>query len=265
MSRRDFVRGQVTDVSAPLALGALNNRWSYAAASDFSNDVDVLNYALTLEYLESAFYKQGNAANLLSGTEATYLQKIGSDEDYHVTALTATIKKLGGTPVAAPGVDFGSSFDSRTNFLTTSFTFENEGVGAYLGAAGYIKDKAILQAAAGIFGVEARHAAVVANLLGKPADGGVFMGGGFEKPIDKASVLAAVKPFITQMTGTMPTGGVNTGGGSTAGTEDKKLFGAGGVALLGAGTAAYLATRRRDSAAVPAAAGSSEAGTPSEN
>ena len=80
--------------------------------------------------------KQGNSAGLLSGMEQTYLEKIGSDEAYHVAALTDTIKKLGGTPVAAPGVDFGSSFDSRKNYLTTSHTFENVGVGAYLGAAG---------------------------------------------------------------------------------------------------------------------------------
>ncbi len=94
MSRRDFVRGQVTDVSAPLALGALNNRWAWAAAGDFTSDVDVLNYALTLEYLESAFYQKGNAAGLLSGDEKTYLEKIGSDEAFHVTAITATINGI---------------------------------------------------------------------------------------------------------------------------------------------------------------------------
>ena len=156
---KDLVHGELSHVSAPLALQALNTRWALAAPDDFSSDIDVLNYALTLEYLEAAFYKQGNSAGLLSGMERTYLEKIGSDEAYHVAALTDTIKKLGGTPVAAPGVDFGSPFDSRKNYLTTSHTFENVGVGAYLGAAGYISDKTILQAAAGIFGVEARHAA----------------------------------------------------------------------------------------------------------
>ncbi len=86
----------------------------------------------------------------------------------------------------------------------------------------------MLQAAAGIFGVEARHAAVVGNLLGLPAEGGVYMGA-FEKPIDKATVLKDVTPFLAQMGPMPPGGGVNTGGGSTAGTEDKKLFGAGGI------------------------------------
>ena len=73
--------------------------------------------------------------------------------------------------------------------------FENKGVGAYLGAAGYIKNKAILQAAAGIFGVEARHAAIVGNLLDLHPEGGVYMGA-FETGITKAKVLAAVAPFI---------------------------------------------------------------------
>ncbi len=243
MSRSDFVRGQMTDLSAPQALSALNNRWALAAPGDFTSDVDVLNYALTLEYLESAFYQQGQAAGLLSGTEKAYLDKIAADEAYHVTAITATIKQLGGTPVAAPGVDFGGAFDSRNSYLTTSHTFENVGVGAYLGAAGYIKSKAVLQAAAGIFGVEARHAAVVGNLLGLKAEGGVYMGP-FEAPVKPATVLAGVAPFIVQMS-TTPTGAADTGGGSAARDSNTGLITVGGAALLaGAGAAVYAAKHR---------------------
>ncbi len=243
MSRSDFVRGQLTDLSAPQALSALNNRWALAAPGDFTSDVDVLNYALTLEYLESAFYQQGQAAGLLSGIERDYLDKIAADEAYHVTAITATIKQLGGTPVAAPAVNFGGAFDSRNSYLTTSHTFENVGVGAYLGAAGYIKSKAVLQAAAGIFGVEARHAAVVGNLLGLKAEGGVYMGA-FETPVKAATVLAGVAPFIVQMSAT-PTGPADTGGGSAAGNNNSGLFAAGGAALLaGAGAAVYAAKHR---------------------
>lgn len=245
---KDLVHGQKSEVSAPLALTALSKRFLLASAADFTSDVDVLNYALTLEYLESAFYVQGIAAGLLSGVEKTYVDSIGADEAYHVTAITATIKQLGGKPVAAPGVDFGASFKSRTSFLTASHTFENVGVGAYLGAAGFIKNKAVLQAAAGIFGVEARHAAVVGNLLGLDPAMGVFMGA-TETPIAKATVLKDVTPFLTsaaapQMT-TTPSGGADTGSGSSG--SSSTLLGVGSAAVIGAGALAYAAHRRHES------------------
>lgn len=246
MSRLDFLRGQVNEVSSPLAFSALSNRWKLAKADDFDSDLDVLNYALTLEYLEAEFYVQGNAAGLVKGDEKSFLDTIQSDEQFHVKALTDTIVKLGGTPVEKPWVDFGTAFDSRKSYLTTSHTFENVGVGAYLGAAGFIKDKAILQAAAGIFGVEARHAAIVGILLGLPAEGGVYMSA-YETPIAKEDVLKAVAPFITkQMDGT-PTGPADTGGGSTAihRGDDTGLLVAGGAAVLGAaGALAYAANRK---------------------
>ena len=243
-SRADFVRGQLATVSPSQALFALNNRWALAAPGDFTSDVDVLNYALTLEYLEAAFYQQGNAAGLVGDREKDLLGKIQGDEEFHVTALTDTIKKIGGTPVDKPAVSFGGAFASRDSYLNTSVTFENVGVGAYLGAAGFIKDKSILQAAAGIFGVEARHAAIVANLLGLPGEGGVYKGA-FETPIAKADVLAAVTPFLTGQMGGTPSGSVNTGGGSAAESSQPALIGLGGAALIGAAGAAVYASRHR--------------------
>ncbi|MEC3980381.1 ferritin-like domain-containing protein [Amycolatopsis sp. H20-H5] len=245
MNRRDLIKGQATDVSPQLALGALNHPWAKAMAADFANDLEVLNYALTLEYLEAAFYVQGNKAVQLTGDEAKYLKQIQADEESHVATLTATIKKLGGTPVEAPKVDFGKAFEDRKSYLTTSHTFENVGVGAYLGAAGFLKDKGILQAAAGIFGVEARHAAVVGNLLGLPAKGGVFMGN-TETPKTKEEVLAAVAPFLVKP-GTepvIPVGAPDTGaGGSTDSSTGTLLTVAGGVAVAGA--AGALIARNR--------------------
>lgn len=253
MSRRDFVRGRADAVSASLALEALNTRWALAKAADFKNDIDVLNYALTLEYLEAAFYQQGNAANLLSGDEKTLVEQIQKDEEMHVAAITSTVQKLGGTPADKPMVDFGDAFSSRDKFLTTSHTFENVGVGAYLGAAGFVKDKAVLQAAASIFGVEARHAALVGNLLELGPEGGVYMGA-FETPLEKSKVLMDVSPFLASQMGKMPAGGAGTGGGSTSGVEDKGLLTAGTAALLAAGAGgAYLARSRAgdDAGATP--------------
>ncbi len=246
MSRRSFVQGKTRVVSAPLAVEALSTRWSLAAAGDFGSDIDVLNYALTLEYLESAFYEQGNAAQLLDDTtERSILAQVQKDEEAHVAAITATIQKLGGTPVAKPMVNFGDAFTNRDKYLTTSHTFENVGVGAYLGAAGFIKNKDVLAAAASIFGVEARHAALVGNLLGLPAEGGVYMGA-FETPMTKDKVLQAVAPVLASQMGAMPSGAADTGGGSTAGLQHEGLLAAGGAALLGAGAGAAYLARHRD-------------------
>lgn len=196
MNRRNFLKTSAAVIPSTVALQMLGGgHWVLAQTADFKDDIDVLNYALTLEFLESEFYRQGNSANILRGQEAEYLRQIGADEDAHVQALSQTITKLGGTPVAKPTVEFGDSFSSRQKFLTTSHTFENLGVSAYLGAAGSIKSKDVLQAAAGIFGVEARHAAVVGSILGLPAEGGVYMGP-TETPKPRAEVLAAAKPFI---------------------------------------------------------------------
>lgn len=195
MNRRSFLKGTATAIPATVALQMMSTS---AFAQGFDNDVDVLNYALTLEYLESEFYRQGNGAGLLSGKEAEYLQQVGADEDAHVAAITDTIKKIGGTPVEAPAVDFGESFAGRDSFLKTAHTFENTGVQAYLGAAGFINEPAILQAAAGIFGVEARHAALVGSLLGLEAEGGVYAGA-TETPLTQDEVLKAVEPFLAGM------------------------------------------------------------------
>jgi len=200
LTRRDLVKGAATTIPGAVALTMLGSRFAFAQSSDFADDVDVLNYALTLEYLEEEFYRQGNAAGLLSGTEATYLEQVGTDEQAHVDAITQTVMQLGGMPVAAPGVDFGEAFASRESYLETAFTFENLGVSAYLGAAGFVQDPMILQAAAGIYGVECRHAAVIGNLAGKPAEGGVYMGA-TETPLPRAEVLAAAQPFLTGAAG----------------------------------------------------------------
>lgn len=194
-TRRAFVKGDASVVPASVAMGALNYGFAFASAADFENDVDVLNYALTLEYLEAEFYRQGNSAGLTEGKASTYLEQIQVDEESHVATLTETITALGGTPVAAPAVEFGGAFDSAESYLTLAHTFENTGVSAYLGAAGFISDKMILAAAAGIFGVEARHAAILGVLLELPAEGGVYMSA-FETPLDQAAVLEAISPFI---------------------------------------------------------------------
>jgi rubrerythrin len=153
-------------------------------------DVDILNFALTLEYLEAAFYKEGLKSAGLSGDAKKLATEIADHEQQHVDALTQTIKKLGGKPVAAPGVKF--PFTDQKSFLKLAQVFEDTGVSAYNGAAPMISSKEVLGAAGSIVQVEARHAAAIRLLNGANPSPAAF-----DPTLSKKQVLKAVKPFIT--------------------------------------------------------------------
>lgn len=160
------------------------------SATGGTGDLAILNYALTLEYLEAAFYDAAADADLFKGSELDLVKRFGDTEQAHVDALAATIEKLGGTPVAAPKTQF--PLDSRMQVLKLAATVENLGAAAYLGKAPEIENEEVLAAALSIHSVEARHAAALNVLLGRKAT----PDGAFAKPADEATVLAAVKPFI---------------------------------------------------------------------
>jgi len=161
-----------------------------SSKSDTTSDLAILNYALTLEYLETQFYTQVIAANLFKGAPASLLKSFGAQEQAHVDALKATVTKLGGTPVTAPNGTF--PVDTADKVAMLAYTVENLGANAYLGQAGAIKNKDVLAAALSIHTVEARHAATLATLVKKP----ISPDGAFAKPADMKTVLAAVKPFL---------------------------------------------------------------------
>ncbi len=186
-----FVVGGGIGLAGPALAQTTTPAASGAASS--TGDLGILNYALTLEYLEAEFYKQGIAAGKLSGRELDLVTPIESHEQAHVQAITATVTKLGGTPVAMPKITFpDGTFATRDSFLKTASTFEETGVGAYHGQVPLIQSVDVLGAAASIAGVESRHAAVIATLIGgKPVPNP------FEVPKAMSDVLAAVKPFIS--------------------------------------------------------------------
>lgn len=160
------------------------------AASDM-NDVDILNFALTLEYLAAAFYDLSGKSSLDSSTKKL-AEEFGGNEQDHVKALVGTIKDLGGKPAAEPDFDF-SSVTSQASFLKLAQTLEDTGVSAYNGAAPMIKDKEVLEAAGSIVQVEARHAAAIRLLRDQePAPDA------FEPALESAAVLKAVEPLIKQ-------------------------------------------------------------------
>lgn len=141
-----------------------------ASAESLDVITDVLNFALTLEYLESAYYAMGVSSGVIAGSDLAIFQTINAHEAAHVTLLYDTIGALGGVPVAAPAFDFTAGglfapFSDYPTFLALSQAFEDTGVRAYKGQAGnLISNNDILTAALQIHSVEARHAAEVRKL-----------------------------------------------------------------------------------------------------
>ena len=174
--------------SAPAATGSTSTAAS--SSSDMKGDLDILNYALTLEYLETDFYNKVVEAKLFTGAQGDLIKHFGESEQAHVDALKSTIQKLGGTPVEAPTTKFDVSDAKKVAELAA--TVENLGAAAYLAQAPKIKNAEVLAAALSIHSVEARHAATLNTVVGK----NVSPDGAFGKPAEMAEVLKAVKPFI---------------------------------------------------------------------
>jgi rubrerythrin len=163
------------------------------AQGGFASDVDVLNYALTLEHLEATFYEMAAQFNL--GTDPygnsinEYVELIRQHEVAHVETLTQVITDLGGQPVAEAQYDFGVT--DAQSFLQTAATLETVGVSAYDGAGSAIQNPDLLTAAGSIAAVEARHAAYLNLVTGQNP-----FPGAFETPLSMQEVLDAAGPFF---------------------------------------------------------------------
>jgi rubrerythrin len=161
-----------------------------STSSANTGDLAILNYALTLEYLETEFYGKVVSAGLFSGKVGALIKDFGQQEMTHVEALKGAVEKLGGTPVTKPEGKF--PVRSAGQVAELAYTVENLGASAYLGQAANIKNPEVLASALAIHTVEARHAATLGTLVKKS----VTPDGAFAKPADMSTVLAAVKPFL---------------------------------------------------------------------
>jgi hypothetical protein len=190
MTRSSFILRGALAAGAFYGTAAVTPFVSQALAATGGGDVEILNFALTLEYLESDFYNvKGKEVNL-TGQAKAYAKKFGEEEQDHVLALIGTIKKLGGTPVKKPTFVFPVS--DQSSFLALASTLENTGVGAYNGAAPGLKSKEVLTAAGSIVQVEGRHASAINLLIGMSPT----PNGGFDVPLTEAEVLAKAGPVI---------------------------------------------------------------------
>ena len=218
--RRDFMRGvaAVVGVGAAARIAKAQTTTPTPATPSPANDLNLLNYALTLEYLEATFYTQGLArfssadltnANFagalrtasgigsdapLSGATGTglvqdvygYLSLVRNHEQQHVRTLQQIIRQQGGTPVDAPRFNF--NFTTADEFISTAALLENTGVAAYNGAIPMMFSPQLITASATIATVEARHAAYLNRLRGQnPFPNAVDAGQTMAEILDAAS------------------------------------------------------------------------------
>ena len=189
-SRRRFLRTSGLAVGgAALAGGLLPAAGALAATP--KGDVAIANFALTLEYLESAFYASALKHAGLTGEHRRLARTVHQHAAAHVAALK---KMLGSAAVKRPSFAFGAAVQSQAAFTQTAITLEDTGVQAYQGQAAFIKSQAVFKAALSIHPVEARHAAWIRNIGGLPPAPEAF-----NPALTKDQVLAAVTGtgFIT--------------------------------------------------------------------
>jgi len=195
LTREAFlVRGTLAAValSGAAAAGPFVNQAFAASAPSASGDLGILNFALTLEFLESNYYNVHGKTAGLTGEAEKLRALIAGHEAAHVAGLIAAIKGAGGTPVTEPTFKFPASTKTQKGFLAFASVLENTGVSAYNGQGPNLMSKAVLATAGSIVQVEARHAAAINYMIGlSPTPDG-----GFDKPLAKAAVLKAVGPLI---------------------------------------------------------------------
>ena len=192
-SRGGFLKVVAGGIAGAVALG----RPPGARAALARGDVAILNYALTLEYLQDAFYTEAERKGALAGPAARLTRVVGAVERAHVRALRDV---LGSKAVARPFFDFRGVTESPSSFIRTAVAFEDLGTAAYKGQAHLIESPQVLAAAVGIHSVEARHAAWIRYIAGTPPAADAF-DQGTSKPetlrLVKATRFVVARPRTT--------------------------------------------------------------------
>jgi len=202
-----------------------------AATGGFESDIEILNYALTLEHLEAAFYREGlsniDRTDLVEADGLSYFSEfpeavqtrlyeqlgvIRDHEETHVEALTSLVRDVGGEPVEAPAFDFGSAVEDPTEFVQTAVELEDTGVGAYAGAAPFLENDGFLVPALSVHSVEARHASFVRTLAGESPSENAF-----DPALDEPEVIDRVNEYVAGEALEASTSGNTTAGDGTGG------------------------------------------------
>lgn len=169
--------GKIALAALPFAFGSMFKK-AYGGSKADNTVVDTLKFALTLEYLESEFYKKAVASSVVpGGADKAALTIIRDHEVAHVAFLRTAITSAGADPgpaLTAANFDFTAKgtfpkvFTDYAYLLAVAQTFEDTGVRAYKGQAGNLMaDSAVLTAALQIHSVEARHASQLRKMRKK--------------------------------------------------------------------------------------------------
>jgi rubrerythrin len=189
-TRADLLRGALLGGGALLAACAR----PAAAAAGTQRDVSILNFALTLEELQAAFYTEVERNKVLQGELKRQAETVGGHERAHVRAFREV---LGSKAIKRPHFDFGGATEGSDAFRRTAVAFEDLAVAAYKGQAPHIRSRAYLASALAIHSVEARHAAWIRRLAGKPP-----VAGPFDEPVSGATAtrIVARTHFVVRST-----------------------------------------------------------------
>ncbi len=198
LNRRNFVKVLAAALPAGIAL----DLGSRAVAQSVAGDVEILNLALTAEYLATDIYYKVVFCGF-DGLVKEYIDAARDQENEHVTALQNTIRALGGTVAKRPEFVYPVEFNAKTQIpvLRVMNALEDAFVGAYLGALPLIQNKDVLAAAGAIMGNEATHRCLIRQSrinLGDSTVTGLQVGNdrAYEKAITPAQALAAVGGFV---------------------------------------------------------------------
>jgi rubrerythrin len=178
-TRAGFFRRAALGSAALLAASA-----EPASAAIGKRDEAILNYALTLEYVQDSFYSEVERLGTLSGALEKQAKTVAAHERAHVKAFREV---LGSRAVKRPRFDFRGATEDADSFRKTAVAFEDLAVAAYKGQAPLIQSRAYLVPALAIHSVEARHAAWIRRLAGE-----VPAADAFDEPRSMRSTLAIV-------------------------------------------------------------------------
>jgi rubrerythrin len=188
-TRAQFILRGALAVGATYGAGAVAPFVSSSLAAVPETDLTIVQFALGLEELETAFYKAALARAGLSGDAKALATEFGAHEAEHAKALGQLVTQLGGKPEPAPKAKFGLT--DQASFLKLAVQLEDTGVGAYNGAAPAVKTPDLLATFGSIVQTEARHSAAVRVAAGMDPSPQAF-----DKPLTTTEVSSAVQPFI---------------------------------------------------------------------